>query len=387
MIHDFYVYIFKKDKRKVEDKISEYRGSKARRSGWMEQNLPSVIQTNLISKSWYWLVKELTLFQKYYEAMNDDRRDDIKSGYKGLISISSLDVLAEKLITSSTMPLPYCIAIQITFKLEKPFVSRDDDEFYIIDNPICKERVFKVPCVRSTTWKGILRFTAYKMFVDELPLNKKDAFEKRAILIRLFGNEKDRIEKILDEIFDRTFTPDTPENTVSEEFFEYITRKNYVNKDGNRQGRLIFYPTLLNKIGLDVITPLDRVKRTPVRGPIFLETARGKEVDEKGKIIEGAKGKFLLLYLPFDLMEKLSSEKEEDKQEPFEEIKEDLKLLKETIPKMLLEYGFSAKKTSGYGVVEDEIEFWINSRHNKGSFDEFKKEMDEITRSLGDNNG
>ena len=376
MIHDFYVYIFKKDKRKVEDKISEYRGSKARRSGWMEQNLPSVIQTNLISKSWYWLVKELTLFQKYYEAMNDDRRDDIKSGYKGLISISSLDILAEKLITSSTMPLPYCIAIQITFKLEKPFVSRDDDEFYIID--------FKVPCVRSTTWKGVLRFTAYKMFVDELPLNKKDAFEKRAILIRLFGNEKDRIEKILDEIFDRTFTPDTPENTVSEEFFEYITRKNYVNKDGNRQGRLIFYPTLLNKIGLDVITPLDRVKRTPVRGPIFLETARGKEVDEKGKIIEGAKGKFLLLYVPFDLMGKLSSEKEEDKQEAFEEIKEDLKLLKEAIPKMMLEYGFSAKKTSGYGVIEDEIEFWINNNHYKGTFKEFKEKMHELISEIGD---
>jgi len=384
MIHDFYVYIFKKDKRKVEDKISEYRGSKARRSEWMEQNLPSVIQTNLVSKSWYWLVKELTLFQKYYEAMNDDKRDDIKSGYKGLVSISSLDILAEKLLISSTMPLPYCIAIQIIFKLEKPFVSRDDDEFYIIDNPICKESVFKVPYVRSTTWKGVLRFTAYKMFLDELPLNKKEAFEKRAILIRLFGNEKDRIEKILDEVFDRTFTPDTPKNTVSEEFFEYITRKNYVNKDGNRQGRLIFCPTFLNKIGLDVITPLDRVKRTPVRGPIFLEIARGKEVDEKGKIIEGAKGKFLLLYAPFDLMEKLSSEKEEDKQEAFEEIKEDLKLLKEAIPKMMLEYGFSAKKTSGYGVVEDEIEFWINNSYRKGTFKEFRDKMNGLISKIGD---
>jgi len=83
-------------------------------------------------------------------------------------------------------------------------------------------------------------------------------------------------------------------------------------------------------------------------------------------------------------MEKLSSEKEEDKQEAFEEIKEDLKLLKEAIPKMMLEYGFSAKKTSGYGVVEDEIEFWINNSYRKGTFKEFRDKMNGLISKIGD---
>ena len=126
---------------------------------------------------------------------------------------------------------------------------------------------------------------------------------------------------------------------------------------------------------MDVITPLDRIKKTPVRGPILFEVAP-----------EDSGGEFKLLYLPFDLTEKLLSEKEEDRQKALDEIKKDLDVLKEAIPKMMLEYGFSAKKTSGYGVVEDEIEFWINKKYNKGSFNDFQREMDVVIRSFGDDN-
>ena len=211
--------------------------------------------------------------------------------------------------------------IKIIFNLRKPYLSRDDEDFYIIDNPIVKERVFKVPYIRSTTWKGALR----RVVKDIAP-----EFE-----VRLFGNGKEREE--------------------------------------SKQGRLFFYSTVLDRINLDVITPLDRVKKAPVRGPILFETAP-----------ENAKGEFKLVYLPIDLTGKLSSKKEEDRQKAFDEIKEDLELLKEAISKMMLEYGFSAKKTSGYGVVEDEIEFWINNNHYKGTFKEFKEKMHELISEIGD---
>ena len=35
--------------------------------------------------------------------------------------------------------------IRIVFSLKKPYISRDDENFYIIDNPVCKDNVFKVP--------------------------------------------------------------------------------------------------------------------------------------------------------------------------------------------------------------------------------------------------
>ena len=253
-----------------------------------------------------------------------------KNAYKKIISQFELTETLKlmggllKSSNSKTLGNKYLLFITIKFILEKPYLSKDDEDFYIMDNSIAKDKVFKVPYIRSTTWKGALR----RVVEDITP----------EIVERLFGNEKEG--------------------------------------EKSRQGRLFFYSTVLDRIRLDVITPLDRVKKAPVRGPILLEVAP-----------EGSEGEFKLIYFPFDLTEKLSSEKEEDRQKAFDEIKKDLEVLKEAIPKMMLEYGFSAKKTSGYGVVEDEIEFWINDKHNQGTFDDFKREMDVIIRSFGGNNG
>ena len=90
---------------------------------------------------------------------------------------------------------------------------------------------------------------------------------------------------------------------------------------------------------------------------------------------KGCKGEFKLIYVPFDIVDDESRLKRESL--------EDLKVLKEAISKMMLEYGFSAKKTSGYGVVEDEIEFWINNNHYKGTFKEFKEKICELISEIG----
>ncbi|HDN83013.1 MAG TPA: hypothetical protein ENG50_01470 [Candidatus Altiarchaeales archaeon] len=103
----------------------------------------------------------------------------------------------------------------------------------------------------------------------------------------------------------------------------------------------------MDKIDLDVITPLKRDTRTPARGPITFEVALGREVDERGEIKKGAKGSFSLLYFPFDLID-------EEEERVKKEVKEDLEVLKDAIPAMLSKYGFGAKTTAGYGVVEIE---------------------------------
>jgi len=51
---------------------------------------------------------------------------------------------------------PYTLGIEIPFTLARPYLSRDDDAFYIIDNPVRRDKVFKVPYIAPTSWKGSL---------------------------------------------------------------------------------------------------------------------------------------------------------------------------------------------------------------------------------------
>ncbi|MCX8151349.1 MAG: RAMP superfamily CRISPR-associated protein [Candidatus Bathyarchaeota archaeon] len=215
--------------------------------------------------------------------------------------------------------------IKIKFTLRKPYTSHDDKAFYVIDNPITKDQVFKIPLVRSSSWKGSLRW------VSKYALRKTEP-----VVERLFGNQKE--------------------------------------KQKAKQGRLFFYSTFLNQVSLDVITPLKRDTRTPRRGPILFEI-----------VPAGAQGTFSLLYFPFDLLPALRSTDSSVKAKAIEEMKEDLEVLKEAIPAMLLTYGFAAKKTSGYSVVEDKIEFSIDSDEKKGHcFSEFKEQMAFLIKKRGE---
>ena len=145
---------------------------------------------------------------------------------------------------STVLPiLPrYSWYISLPVRLAEPFTSKDDSEMHVLENPICRERVFGVPMVRPSTWKGNLRWTAVMAGLDE------------EVRERLFGNETDE----------------------EEEF---------------RAGRLFFFPTFFDRIDFEVLTPLDRERRFPKTGPILLECVRHHSDD-------GAKaGEFGLLYL------------------------------------------------------------------------------------------
>jgi len=187
------------------------------------------------------------------------------------------------------------VLIKISFTLKKPYTSKDEGEFHIIDgkifeNPIFRDKLTGLPMVRPSTWKGHLRYAAGKVELDEV--------KKKKLITRLFGS--------------KTVEGDDEETS---------------------KGRLYFYPTFFEEEAeKDVITPLKRDTRTPTKkGPIPLEVIK-----------PGKNGDFYLLYLPYP--------KGKDFKE--DEIKEDLEFLAETLKLMFYAYGFSAKKTSGFGIIE-----------------------------------
>ena len=187
---------------------------------------------------------------------------------------------------------PNSTLIEISFTLKKPYTSKDEGEFNVIDNkifenPIVRDKFTGLPMVKPTTWKGHLRFAAERV--------EWDKERKKIIIKRLFGSE-----------------PEEKENPL--------------------KGRLYFFPTFFDEEAeKEVITPLNRNTRTPVKGPIPLEIVK-----------EGTNGEFYLLYFPYP--------KGDNYQES--QVDEDLEFLSKSLELMFYSYGFSAKKTSGFGVIE-----------------------------------
>ena len=165
------------------------------------------------------------------------------------------------------------------------------------DKKLYSFRIFENPIVRDKfTGLPIVKPSTWKghlRFAAGKVERKKE--EKKKIIRRLFGSESED-EKAL-------------------------------------KGRLYFFPTFFkDEADKDVITPLKRDTRTPARGPINLEVMK-----------PDSKGEFYILYVPYP--------KGKDFKE--EQIKEDLKFLAEALEQMFYTYGFSAKKTSGFGVIEE----------------------------------
>jgi len=188
--------------------------------------------------------------------------------------------------------LPYSFVVQFRFTLAQPYISRDEANFYIIDNPVRKDKIFGLPYVAPTSWKGSLRAALYKMGQQA-----KDAQVKR-----LFGNDKE------------------------------------VEEPGDLQaGRLYFFPTFFTQKSLEIINPHDRSRQVG-KNPILIES-----------VPIGAEGVFTLLYLPFN------SPADKDTKSLVEQVTEDLELVVEALQKMLCEYGFGAKTSSGFGLVSEKI--------------------------------
>lgn len=259
--------------------------------------------------------------KKYYPELSDEL---INKLYKKLLSPQ---FSVNSIIEASTPELTRMfIFLKINFILKKPFITKDDDEFYMIENPICKDKVFKIPMIKASSWKGVLRYAAMRCILKGV-IDEK--IKKRIVMLRLFGTEKDSIEDFLNKNF---------EGNLQKNYRQKI-KEIYSSEEPKLRGRLNFFATFFENIGLDVIAPHDRKTRT-VTTPILMEV-----------VPENTKGEFYLLYYPFDLLEKLYSERKDD---AIQEIIEDWNVLKEIISDMLEKYGFGAKTSNGYGIAKIE---------------------------------
>ena len=209
----------------------------------------------------------------WFEAKKNDAKED--SRYKTIISTireewkkqNNLDSREQidnfHLVPDSSsfenLP-PFSFILKFKFKLRKPYLSKDDDAFYLIDNPVRKEKIFMVPMVASTSWKGALRYAFWQT-------ERKEYDE---VVIRLFGNPIECNE--------------------TEEF---------------QTGRLHFYPSFFEKKGFDIINPHDRqTGKTTDRGPILFEAVRLDQMAE-----------FTLTYIPIFSNVKIRRESAEDLKE------------------------------------------------------------------------
>lgn len=185
-------------------------------------------------------------------------------------------------------------AMLLGFKLLRPFTSASDDVLHPYDkkkehelhNPLVRDQLTGLPIVKATAWKGNLRLSALMSELDS------------ETIARLFG----------------------------------VVRKD----DTALAGRLRFFTTFFpfNERHFEVVTPLNRETRTPVRGPIFFEV-----------VPESEEGTFSLLYVPYP----------RGKAWDPRQVGPDLEAASKAVRSMFIDHGFSAKKTLGWGVAKDEL--------------------------------
>ena len=230
--------------------------------------------------------------------------------------------------------------LQFTFTLARPWISKDDAPFYVTEsvNPVRKDKVFKVPTMSAASWKGLLRWTVMHTRLA-LPKDKLTAVkfaQERLAQTLIFGDEKGE-EPGQTKDFAAYLDALKPE---ARQDYERLLRDHYkLSSDDplpHHSGRLMFYPTFFNLIDVEVINPHSRETRAGTH-PIYLEC-----------VPIGAEGTFSLLYVPFDLISK-------DEAQTKKQALADLKLVAEGLQAMFLTYGFSAKRTSGYGVAEKSV--------------------------------
>lgn len=198
------------------------------------------------------------------------------------------------------------LGVEVSFTLRTPWYSKDDRPFHVLDNPVRKDRVFGVPYMSASSWKGMLRWACWMQAGLRAHLEqnagKIDGWREPDWILHLFGNEKGE-------------------------------------QTDFHQGALVFYPTWFNRLGFEVINPHSREGRAGTQ-PIYYEV-----------VPAGTEGTISLLYAPLPNMQ------------PGVEPQAVLPQLLEAIETLLTTYGISAKRTVGWGTAT--ISAW--KVHRKGA--------------------
>jgi CRISPR-associated protein Cmr2 len=187
------------------------------------------------------------------------------------------------------------LGLEVSFELLSPWYSKDDRVFHVMDNPVRKDRVFGVPFMAASSWKGLLRWACRMQAGLQKHLRENDGkiegWRDPDWILHLFGNEKGEEEDF-------------------------------------HRGALVFYPTWFNRIGFEVINPHSRERRAGTQ-PIYYEV-----------VPIGANGTLSLLYAPWPGMK------------PEAKPREIIPKLLEAIETLLATYGISAKRTVGWGTAK-----------------------------------
>lgn len=169
----------------------------------------------------------------------------------------------------------YSAAVTLRFQLLAPLLTRDDDAFYLFDNPVRKDHTFGVPFLAAASVKGLAADALQRGFPPELDwktLGKNDqerktAYRRKSALARrLFGVASD--EKESDSEAGRLhFSP------VWFSHVQYLVM-NPTKQDGSGIGT--------QPIQFEAVSPVDD-KGKPVQGEVsffYFNPAGAKEADE-----------------------------------------------------------------------------------------------------------
>lgn len=229
--------------------------------------------------------------------------------------------------------------ISVTFQLQTPWFSKDDVPFHVLDNPVHRDRVFGAPFMPASSWKGLLRWAA-RMKSDpgllthlEQNENNLSDWKDSKEVVHLFGNQRHFHNE-----------RDSGNERAEAERFQ--------------RGALAFRPTWFDKVGFEVINPHDRATKAGTQ-PILCEVVPPR-----------ATGTLNVLYAPVPG----ASEPGVDRQKA-------ILLLFDAVESLITEYGFSAKRTSGWGVATI---IKARLRWREGSRDGKLSDLrDQVTKLLG----
>ncbi|HEC92934.1 MAG TPA: hypothetical protein ENI51_08100 [Candidatus Atribacteria bacterium] len=272
----------------------------------------------------------------------------------GIISENKLEEFVQILI-------PYSFILHGKIKLISPYFSHDDDNFYLIQNPCLKEKVFKVPMIRGSSWKGRIAMVGKDLVNED--------FEWFSSYIRVFGTGSDEYRKLLDKVVkEKDFKEQlikyllfelgmkltkTDIEQINNEPRKYLEKLKLNNNDFKsisclhvHKGRVIFYPTYFSRLSLEIINPHNRKTRAGTN-PIHYEV-----------VPKGAEGILQIVYIPFDGI--LTKESEVKKQ-----VESDIKFLTKCIEKVA-KNGMGAKTKLGWGKFEFKSRRYCINEEAKG---------------------
>lgn len=287
----------------------------------------------------------------------------------GNVEEFDIDYLKKNIIEFS---IPYTVAIFTKIKLQEPYFSRDDEEYYFINNPILKDKSTKIPMARGSGLKGNLEVCAAEVIFESIgnPENRNNLISELIKYLRIFGSGNEEIRELIESL-KKLFDEEEPDNLsdnikekIAIQFINFILlnfggkvakqtvdnileskdAENVINeiinwiyenlkdKEGLKvqKGRLIFYPIYFNKVSIEVINRHSRSKRAG-EGPIYFEV-----------VPKGEEANFVLVYTPFDAV--FSKSKDHIKKEA----EEDLDFIIKSLEKLQTE-GIGAKRKYGWG--------------------------------------